>query len=42
MDGVKLGDKSTIGILDLTRVNQASHTVNLRKDSEMYKDMTNK
>jgi hypothetical protein len=29
-------------ILDLTRVNQASHTVNLRKDSEMYKDMTNK
>jgi hypothetical protein len=42
MDGVKLGEKSMIEILDLTWVNQASHTVNLRKDSEMYKDMTNK
>jgi hypothetical protein len=42
MDGVKLGDKSTIGIFDLTRVHQASHIVNLRKDSEMYNDMTNK
>jgi hypothetical protein len=42
MDNVKLGDKSTIGILDPTRVNQASHTVNLRKESEMYKDMTMK
>jgi hypothetical protein len=40
MDNVKLGDKSTIGILDPTRVNQTSHTVNLRKESEMYKDMT--
>jgi hypothetical protein len=40
MDNVKLGDKSTIGILDLTRVNQTSHTVNLRKESEMYKYMT--
>jgi hypothetical protein len=39
MDNVKLGDKSTIGILVLTCVNQASHTVNLRKESEMYKDM---
>jgi hypothetical protein len=39
MDNVKLGDKSTIEILDLTRVNQASHDVNLRKESEMYKDM---
>jgi hypothetical protein len=42
MDNVKLGDKSTIGILDLTHVNQASHTINLRKESEMYKDMTKK
>jgi hypothetical protein len=42
MDNVKLGDKSKIGIIDLTRVNQASRTVNLRKESEMYKDMTKK
>jgi hypothetical protein len=42
MDNVKLEGRSTIGILDLTRVNQASHIVNLRKDSEMYKDMTMK
>jgi hypothetical protein len=42
MDGVKLGDKSMIRILDPTRVNQASHTINLRKDSEMYKGMTKK
>jgi hypothetical protein len=40
MDSVKLDDRSTIRILDLTRVNQASHTVTLRKESEMYKDMT--
>jgi hypothetical protein len=40
MDNVKLGDKSTIRILDPTHVNQASHTVNLRKESDMYKDMT--
>jgi hypothetical protein len=37
-----LGDKSTIGILDLTRVNQPSHAVSLRKELEMYKDMTKK
>jgi hypothetical protein len=42
MDNAKLEGRSTIGILDLTCVNQASHTVNLRKDSEMYKDMTMK
>jgi hypothetical protein len=42
MDDVKLGGNSMIGILDLTRVNQASHIVKLRKDSEMYKDMTKK
>jgi hypothetical protein len=39
MDNVKLEGRSTIGILDPTRVNQASHTVNLRKESEMYKGM---
>jgi hypothetical protein len=33
MENVKLGDKSKIEILDLIRVNQASHTVNLRKES---------
>jgi hypothetical protein len=40
MDSDKLGDKSTIGILDLTRVNQASHTVILNKNSEMYRNMS--
>jgi hypothetical protein len=39
MDNVKLEGRSMIRILDVTRVNQASHTVNLRKESEMYKDM---
>jgi hypothetical protein len=39
MDNVKLEGRSMIGILDPTHVNQASHTVNLRKESEMYKDM---
>jgi hypothetical protein len=38
---VKLGDKSKIRILNLTHVNQVSHIINLRKESEMYKDMTN-
>jgi hypothetical protein len=42
IDNVKLRDKSMIRILDLTRVNQASHTINLRKELEMYKDMTMK
>jgi hypothetical protein len=40
MDREKLGDKSTIEILDLTRVNQASYTVTLNKDSEMYRNMS--
>jgi hypothetical protein len=40
MDSVKLDDRSTIGILDLTRVRQTSHNVILKKESEMYKDMT--
>jgi hypothetical protein len=39
MDNVKLGDKSKIGILDPTHVN-AGHTINLRKESDMYKGMT--
>jgi hypothetical protein len=40
MDSQKLGDKSTIRILDLTRVNQASYTITLNKDSEMYRNMS--
>jgi hypothetical protein len=40
IDNMKLGDKRVIGILDSTCVNQTSHTVTLRKESEMYKDMT--
>jgi hypothetical protein len=40
MDSDKLGNKSLIGILDLTRVNQASHTTTLNKNSEMYRDMS--
>jgi hypothetical protein len=40
MDSDKLEDKSTIGILDPTRVNQASHTVILNKNSEMYRNMS--
>jgi hypothetical protein len=42
MDNIKLEGMSTIGILDLTCVNQASHTVNFRKDLETYKDMAMK
>jgi hypothetical protein len=40
MASEKLGDKSTIGILDLTRVNQVSYTVTLNKDSKMYRNMS--
>jgi hypothetical protein len=40
MDSEKLGDKSMIGILDPTCVNQASYTVTLNKDSEMYRNMS--
>jgi hypothetical protein len=40
MDSDKLGDKITIGILDLTWVNQASYTITLNKDSEMYRNMS--
>jgi hypothetical protein len=40
MDSVKLDGRSMIGILDPTRVNQASHAITLRMESEMYKDMT--
>jgi hypothetical protein len=42
MDNVKFGDKSKIGILDPTCVNRGRHSVNLRKELEMYKDMTMK
>jgi type III secretion system FlhB-like substrate exporter len=40
MDNDKLGDKSMIRILDPTRVNQASHTITLNKNSEMYRNMS--
>jgi hypothetical protein len=40
MDSDKLGDKSTIGILDPTCVNQASHTVTLNKNSKMYRNLS--
>jgi hypothetical protein len=40
MDSVKLDGRSTIEILDLTHVSQTSHNVILKKESEMYKDMT--
>jgi hypothetical protein len=40
MDIKKLRDKSTIGILDPTCVNQASYTIILNKDSEMYRNMS--
>jgi hypothetical protein len=40
MDNVKLEGRSTIRILDPTRVSQASHTATLRKQSKMYKNMT--
>jgi hypothetical protein len=40
LDSEKLGDKSTIRILYLTRVNLASYIVILNKDSEMYKNMS--
>jgi aspartate/glutamate racemase len=40
MDSVKLDGKSTIKILDSTYVSQTSHNAILKKESEMYKDMT--
>jgi hypothetical protein len=40
MDSDKLGDKSMIGILDPTHINQATHTITLNKNSEMYKNMS--
>ena len=40
MDNVKLEGRSTIGILDPTRVSQASYTVILNKNSEMYRNMS--
>jgi hypothetical protein len=40
MDSEKLGDKSMIRFLDLTHVNQASYTVTLNMDSDMYRNMS--
>jgi hypothetical protein len=40
MDSDKLGDKSMIRILDVTHVNQASHTVTLNKNSKMYRNLS--
>jgi hypothetical protein len=40
MNSEKLGDKSTIGILDPTCVNQASYTITMNKNSEMYRNMS--
>jgi hypothetical protein len=40
MDNEKLGDKSTIEILDPSRVIQVSYTVTLNKNSEMYRNMS--
>jgi hypothetical protein len=40
MDNEKLGDKRMIGILDPTHVNQASYTITLNKNSEMYRNMS--
>jgi hypothetical protein len=42
MNNVKLEDQGTVGILDPTCVNQASYTVSLNKNSEMYKEMSQK
>jgi hypothetical protein len=42
MDNVNLGDQGTVGILDPTHINQASYTASLNKNSEMYKDMSQK
>jgi hypothetical protein len=40
MDSDRLGDKSMIGIIDSICVNQASHTVILNMNSEMYRNMS--
>jgi hypothetical protein len=40
IDFVKLDGRSTIVILDPTHVSQTSHNVILKKELEMYKDMT--
>jgi hypothetical protein len=40
MDSDKLGDKSMIEILEVTRVNQPSHTITLNKNFEMYRNMS--
>jgi hypothetical protein len=40
MDSMKLDYRSMIRILDLTSVSQTSHNVILKKESEVYKDIT--
>ena len=35
-----MGDQGTVGILDPTHVNQASHTVTLNMNSKMYRNMS--
>jgi hypothetical protein len=40
MDSVKFDVRSTIGILDATHVSQTCRNVILKKELEMYKDMT--
>jgi hypothetical protein len=39
MDSVKSDSRSTIEILDPTRVSQTRHNIILKKESKMYKDM---
>jgi hypothetical protein len=40
MDSTILDSRSMIRILDLTHVSQTNHNIILKKESEMYKDMT--
>ena len=42
MDGEKVGQKCTVGILDPTRISQASFTANLSKNSEYFRNKTQK
>jgi hypothetical protein len=42
MDNVKMEGRRIIRILDPKHASQASHTITLRNESEMYKDMTMK
>jgi hypothetical protein len=40
IDSEKMGDKNMIRILDPTHVNEASYTITLNKNSEMYRNMS--